>query len=304
MEPAKVLNWLRQAADISTVVDVALTGGEPFLYYKEIVSIWEELGSSRLPFRIVTSAYWGRTYTKAHQMLATLKALGLNLLGVSYDDAHAKFVEPETVENVLRAANELGIPCQVVGNFWEPGRTVQSLINIPTNSSFTVTSDRVVPIGRAASVEITPDSFGVKADLSKFRCMYRKNFYDIAIYPDGKLYPCCSGGFNVKGKLSVGNINHTPLRNLLDRVHADIYVRIAKEKSFRFLYDLVEKKRPDLFQQLPQYDRMVSGCQLCQQIHGDDRLMEELVPLLDEYEVEYVKEEVDAMLQAATAVLS
>ena len=291
MDPGTVVNWLYQASQIDTVVDVAITGGEPFLYYEEIVSIWEQLGKNRLPFRIVTSAVWGRDFTKACEKLKTLKSLGLNLLGVSYDDSHAKFVERKTVENVLRAADDLEIPCQVVGNFWQKSRSVQDLLTIPTNHFFEVESSHVFPIGRAADAGITPESHGIVPELSKFKCIYRKNFYDIAIYPDGELYPCCSGGFQVKGKLSVGNLNKTPLQTLLDRAHADVYVRIVKEKTFQFLYDLVRERRPKLFPGLPKFENMVTGCQLCQAIHGDDRLMEELQPLLDEYEVTYVQEE-------------
>src|SRR5207249_3275088 len=92
--------------------------------------------------------------------------LGLNLLGVSYDDSHKAFVAPETVENVLRAADDLAIPCQVVGNFWEGGRTVQNLISIPDNDRFLVLNERVIPIGRAASAGITAASWGIKASLS------------------------------------------------------------------------------------------------------------------------------------------
>lgn len=297
MDPSDVVEWIRQAAEIDSIVDVAISGGEPFIYIKEIIWIWEELGKDRLPFRIVTSAIWGRDYEKSYNLLKVLKELGLNTLGISYDDSHSEFVEPYVVQNVLRAADELQIPCQVVGNFWNTDRKVQDLLQVPDNGLNSIANDFVYPAGRAEYANIQPQDYGVTPDLSDFRCMYKEKFYDIAIYPDGNLYPCCSGGFQVKGKLSVGNLHSESLKSLLDKVHSSIYVRILKEKSFKFLYELIEKEDPELFEMLPRFDDKVTGCQLCEKIHGSDAIMAMLSPILEKYEIEYVKEQFGQMEQ-------
>ncbi len=291
MNPDHAVDYILQAGEISTVTSVAFSGGEPFLYYEEILDICEKVKKTRIPFRIVTNCYWSSSYLSAMKKLQTLKSLGMNLLGVSCDYSHQKYVPLKNVENAIKAALDIGLWVEVVGTFWNNSDKVENLIILPKdNPKIKITNIFVLPAGRAQYTDITPSKYGLVPTLEKFRCG-GKNKYDIAIFPNGDVYPCCSGGWNIAGKLSKGNMTSSRLSEIIDKIHADIFIRIAKEKSFKVLYDLICYKNPDLHKRLPEYKDKVSACQICSQMHSNDKLMGEIEPYLEEYEITYVLEE-------------
>jgi pyruvate-formate lyase-activating enzyme len=75
------------------------TGGDPFVYFRDIVTIMKaarQKGVSQ-PFHIVTSGFWAKRDDIVDQKLRTLRELGMDLLYVSHDLEHAKWVSKEMV---------------------------------------------------------------------------------------------------------------------------------------------------------------------------------------------------------------
>lgn len=276
MKPEEAIGWIRQAARIPSFQLVVFTGGEPFVYYRDLLRILDATFDTGLPFRIVTAAPFARSVEEAKAKLLPLKERGLRELSVSTDPSHQVFVPASFAENAVRAAVELGLAAELAGVFWDPLTKVEDVVRVP--EGVRTVRHLAVPIGRGKERQVTPEAY--KLDLGRFRGCGRSRTYDLTIYPDGEVYPCCSGGFNIQAKLSFGNARREPLEVIVERIHADRYVSLVFEQGFWLLYELCRFKCPDLFQKLPDWSPYVSPCQLCARIHSDQGLMEALAPLL------------------------
>jgi len=243
----------------------------------------------------VTAAPWARSLEEARVKLLPLKEQGLRELSVSTDPSHQVFVPASFAENAARAAVELGLQTELAGVFWDPDTKVEDVVRVPEGVG--TVRNLAIPIGRGKDRTVTPDDY--KLDLGRFRGCGRPRAFDLTVYPDGEVYPCCSGGFNIQAKLSFGNLKREPLSSIVERIHADRYVRLVFEQGFWLLYELCRVKFPDLFRHLPDWTPYVSPCQLCARVHSDQTLMEALEPLL-EY-ADRVVQEAEALTREAVS---
>ena len=205
---AGMADWMLRFS-VEPVVDrFCFTGGEPFLYLKDIkaaVATAREAGVKQ-PFHIVTAANWVKDRAQVHAMLSELRSLGMDLIGLSYDHEHAKWVTPEQIMMVCDVASELSIRVNLNGVFWNIEENLSDLLPVDTlPKNVRTKSYLVTPVGRAKKSSAWPRRYAVPIE-QKFTCGNPGN-YDLSIYPDGEVYPCCSGGINIEAKLSCGNLN-------------------------------------------------------------------------------------------------
>ena len=105
---------LEGAAEIGTIDSVFFEGGEPMLYFPllaEGLRIARRLG---LKTGIVTNAYWATSREDAGLWLQALNKAGLNSLTLSDDPLHYGDAAGVHAARVQAAANELGIPADVI----------------------------------------------------------------------------------------------------------------------------------------------------------------------------------------------
>jgi MoaA/NifB/PqqE/SkfB family radical SAM enzyme len=259
---------------------VVFTGGEPFLYADELREILEATRDTGLPFRIVTAAHWAKDSDTAHRLLSPLVAAGLDELSLSTDPSHQQFVPARFVETALEVALDLGLRCEVAGVFWRPGLRLQHMIRLPANRPVGIVERLVVPTGRAAQARITPETYGLQ-HAQRFGPCQDPGQYDVTIYPDGHVYPCCSGGFNQRARLSYGTIGQDSLATILSRMHTDRYLHVVMhEGGLELLYQLAAWKWSQVVPLLPDRTSLVSVCQLCERIHGNPELLDAVAPVV------------------------
>jgi hypothetical protein len=258
------------------VKGVAFTGGEPFVYYRDLLAILNATQDSGLPFRIVTAAHWAESVEAARQKLLPLQERGLTELSVSTDPSHQAFVPSTFAEHAVEAAQSLGITCELAGVFWDSDTQVKDVVRVAPGVR--TTGNLAVPIGRGKGRRVTPEDYRVGEE--RFLGCGKPQSYDLTVYPDGEVYPCCSGGFNIQARLSFGNLRQEPLRDIVERMHGDAYTRLVMEQGFALLYDLARFKFPSILASLPEWTPCVSPCQLCARIHSNPVLMEALQPVL------------------------
>jgi hypothetical protein len=111
--------------------------------------------------------------------------------------------------------------------------------------------------------------------------------YSLAIYPDGRVYPCCSGGFQVEGRLSCGRIDADPPERILFAAAANFHVRLVKEFGWGLLYEIVARDAPELLGELPSLERASGVCEICRDLNLT--LASRLAPLYEQIEIEYVR---------------
>ncbi len=276
MRKEDALDWIRQAASLPSLKCLVFTGGEPFVYYQELLEILEATRPLGLPFRIVTSAYWATNLEAAKAKLAPLRERGLRELSVSTDPSHQRFVPATYAEHAVSAAVELGLVAALAGVFWNAGMKVEDVVRVPPGVK--TISHLAVPVGRGSKRAVTPQEY--QLGLERFKGCGRSGSYSITIYPDGEVYPCCSGGFNIQAKLSFGNLKRESLGAIVERMHADSYTRLIMSRGFLLLYELTRFKYPEVFAQLPDWSPFVSPCQLCAKVHANGGLMAALQPVL------------------------
>jgi MoaA/NifB/PqqE/SkfB family radical SAM enzyme len=264
------------------------SGGDPFLYLADITTAMESARRSGIaqPFQIVTSCYWAKSPDQILSVLEPLKALGLDLLGISYDREHARWVSAQQIRDVCHVAERLDIRINVTGVFWDETDSVQAMLPefAAQPTRIHIVNLPVAPIGDARE-QRKPLRFSIPVE-EKLSCG-RPGYYSLSVYPDGEVYPCCSGGFQIEGRLSCGNVLKDPPARILFAATTNFHVRLVKEFGWGLLYTLVEREAPALLAQLPSLERASGVCEICRDLNVN--LREKLAPIYEPIEIEYAR---------------
>ena len=269
------------------VSDFGFTGGDPFLYIADIkaaVSAARKAGVQQA-FQMTTSAYWATDRDQVRNTLNELAALGLTALTLSYDHEHAKWVSRDQILMVCDIAGELGLRIFVSGTFWnERDRVLDLLPELASRPHATAHNHFVAPMGRAKNAA-WPRRYELEPQ-AKLSCG-DPGYYSFSIYPDGEVYPCCAGGFQIEGKLSCGNIRRDTPAKILFAGMTNFHVRMAKEFGWGVLYALVEREAPELRNALPRFEDLDTPCEICRDLNVG--LRDQLTPIYHIIEREYAK---------------
>jgi pyruvate-formate lyase-activating enzyme len=92
---------------------IAFTGGEPFLFGKNLNHLVQICHNKGFVTRVVTSAYWAQNAIEATQRLQVLKDNGIDELSISWDDFHesqeSEKMSFKKIKNAFNAAKRLNI---------------------------------------------------------------------------------------------------------------------------------------------------------------------------------------------------
>ncbi len=114
MTLSQIRDIYRQAAELGTVRDIFLEGGEPFLYYPVMVKAVEEGRQRGFNVGIVSNAYWATSEEDAVEWLRPLVVADLSGLDLSSDLFHGETdAQTETPEarRGAAAAHAMGLRC-------------------------------------------------------------------------------------------------------------------------------------------------------------------------------------------------
>ncbi len=270
------------------VARFSFTGGEPFLYLDDIkagIAAARSAGATQ-PIHIMTSAHWARDRDQVMETLGGLRDLGLDLIGLSYDDEHARWVTKQQIDLVGEAALDLGITVHLIGTFWEPDGRVESLLpDLAARPGAHSYNYPVAEMGRAKRSASWPRRYAIPRE-DKYSCG-RPGIYSLAVYPDGEVYPCCSGGLQIEGKLSCGNVNRDAPDRIVYAALTNFHVRMVKEFGWGILYALVEREAPELLGELPSIDEADGVCVICRDLNLG--FADRLAPIYTKIETEYAR---------------
>jgi hypothetical protein len=263
------------------------TGGDPYLYIADIKAAVADARQAgvRQPFEIDTSGYWAKDEDQVRIVLRELKSLGLTIVSLSYDHEHAKWVTSEQLLTICRVSAELSLRVIVSGTFWNEGESLAALIPELLAMDVETQENLVAPMGRAREHYGSGPRYGL--DQAAKESCGRPGFYSLSIYPDGEVYPCCSGGFNIEAKLSCGNVNRHSPETILYNAFTNFHVRLVKEFGWSVLYRLVERDAPELMPDLPRFESVDSSCEICRALNVN--LKSKLAPLYATIEKEYAQ---------------
>lgn len=252
---------------------VCFTGGEPLLYYNEIVPLLRKAVDLGLKATLVTGAGWVST-TKpqiAKTRLRGLKDAGLNTLCVSWDIYHEEYSRPENALLLIQEAKALGISVTVRGVIPADGAKPEiedKLIQINVRYE----KVPVIRLGHAAT--LPEDHFAFMPQVQRGGC---STVLTPVIEPDGQVYACCgpSRGSRQSSPLVLGNVFDEPLAEIFARGVEDPILEAIQRIGPYGLYHLI-KDDPALRDILPKRTAYTGICELCLDLSNVPEIVQHL----------------------------
>jgi MoaA/NifB/PqqE/SkfB family radical SAM enzyme len=277
---------LREAVNYLDVIakfcsQLGFTGGEPFLYYRDVAILIAHAKSLDLRTSLVTGAGWVRDEAKARHRVEAFADAGLEGLCISWDEYHEAFAPPEGAVMLARIAVESGLQVCI--------RTVTSprctkdeyharFAGLPVHFE----EQKVVKLGRAVS--LPPSYFEYVNMPPKGIC---QAVYSSVIEADGNVYACCGPAHFCRkpSPLYLGNARVEPLEDILERGLKDPILQVIASLGPYGLYSIL-KDHPlgrDRFKPRAAYTGV---CELCLDIASDPEFVSAIRERLSHVDVQ------------------
>jgi MoaA/NifB/PqqE/SkfB family radical SAM enzyme len=201
------------------VKGVHVSGGEPFLYQRDlrrICTAGHELG---IPVAVNTNAFWARHIEAAENVIGSLP--GITQLIMSADTYHESFLPLSRVVTAVNVALKRGILvhlciCTPKGQRNEFVERLETALGTEVIDQIEISINPVELGGRA---DILPEAHwrGVESTWPEGRCWLINR---PVILEDGSVLACCNTTVAKKcgqSPLILGSIEHEPLQEILER---------------------------------------------------------------------------------------
>lgn len=257
--------YIDQIDEINSIKWISFTGGEPLLRYKELLKLVKYASYKNFYTECVTNCYWASSPSKSMEILEPLADLGLNVINISSDDFHQKYIPFKNVVYCYQAARDLNlkivIMCMITKTSTLTVNNIAHRID-PKNIQIIgmqrkwrkinaiAMEEAVVPIGRASKIPKEEILYGYK----NVRGPCRKILRDIGIHPNGDVSPCCSAIGTLK-KASLGNIKKYNLSNMIEKARNNPLFETLWKEGPQGLRDVKDGSK-----------KYVNKCHMCYEI--------------------------------------
>ena len=213
-----ILKIIKQSIELyrDSLKLLVLTGGECFIFYKEIIDIIKFASEEGLLVRVITNGYWCTNKLITYKKLTQLKNAGLNEINFSTGDEHQKWVKLPNILNGASVSMSLGIT---------------TLINVEThdNSKFDYKllyqhkelqpyinkKESPLIINRSVWIPFTKEKFSYnKSIIHKNRTTCNSILHTISISPNSEILSCCGLTSNRITYLILGDLKKASLHDL------------------------------------------------------------------------------------------
>lgn len=220
IQVAEACGWIDEACLTCNIQLVGFSGGESFLYLRELKELAGYCWSRhRLPSAVSTNGYWALNESQAETMLRPLAECGLRELLLSVDDFHQEHIPLERIGHALRAGRRLGIGCTLQSVVTRSSRHLRAYmedLGVAEEPGLRATEVFCTRMGWAAS-RIAAAEFPPRTDALSSYCSM---LGPLIIRPEGTVHLCCGPAFAIPG-LTVGNLREERLGEILQRAEWD-----------------------------------------------------------------------------------
>ncbi|MGN4865158.1 radical SAM/SPASM domain-containing protein [Bacillus cereus group sp. MYBK132-2] len=234
---------------------INFTGGEPFLRYDFLKEVMQFNNRLKLKSRVITNCKWCESEELIYERIEELTANGLDLVTVSYDYFHSRYIPLDNIIRFIKVCNEIGLDVVLYSSLsTATEQKTRALIKkLKSKTNFEVLYRWVIPPGKSKLKTMNTKKI---EDLPN--CCSIQNIY--TIWPNGEVLTCCSVG--TSKKLSVGNLNDDSFEDLLNRrCNNDIY-KIIEHEGPKGIYDRLPNELKNLFSG----KGYVNNCHFCSEI--------------------------------------
>lgn len=289
MDLKLALDLVDQAAALGVFQQCGFTGGEPLIFYDEIMTITERMRDHHLPFSMISSCYWASTPQEARRVIGDLSKRGMAVFTASHDPSHENWVPAAYVRHAVDAAMENNVHVCLCASFYDDTQRLENIFPEYVGRGVDFVNRVVLPeVGFAAKRRgITPSSYPNAAP-STGTC-YKRVYHDMTVFWDGAVYPCCSVYNRETPRISIGNAYRDSLAELWDRLEGSLLYRVLKRSGFAELYKLVECYDPSLTALLPKASDFVGACHLCHTVFKNPVVADRIFQVVERYETDQIR---------------
>jgi hypothetical protein len=264
LETAKTI--IRSAAACGYQV-IYLTGGEVFLYYKELCELVSTIAAAGRHSVVETNGAWAVDARRARKKLEKLKSLGLGCVAVSIDRYHLEYGTVEPCLRVARAATEIGLPCRTLVVASPDRAADKAILDRLTAENVPYFYETLMAVGRGANVK------GAGQILQKGKC----DSVGATVFSDGSVISCAGAmkhGMALKNiPLYAGNVMTSDPNEIFRREQTNPFARAIDEFGHDYLESLLS---PELKSRFQAQSRCLSLCEYCHNMLGDTVVVDAL----------------------------
>lgn len=216
--------------------NVHFAGGEPFLYFPQMLELTRHGVAQGFTCSIVTNGFWGVNETRAAKMIGSLVESGLKRVELSVDHFHLEFVPAATLSRAIRVMKQhrVTICMRVVTTKKHQVDETLRQFSMEDLDDVEINGGALVPTGRAIT-DVSADEYYVSPHGGYGSC---SDFLNLTIRPDGNVGPCCAGAENTPS-LSLGNVHRDSLDAIVKRVARGGFLeRVVEEGPSAFFEPL------------------------------------------------------------------
>lgn len=222
------ISFVKSVIDKAAVVpdtilarNIHFAGGEPFLYYRDLVEGLDYAKKRGFISSIVTNGFWAHNIQATEEKVRTLYNLGLVRVELSVDNFHQAYIPIERIRNILFVLRKFQLDVLIRTATTKTNTAYSAISKIPPHelAGIRLVASPVNYGGRAAEM-IPEEEFYYASSIQG--CCYRQ--LNLAVRFDGNVSPCCAGSDTVQS-LSMGNINEEPFIDMINRLRYRYHIK-------------------------------------------------------------------------------
>ena len=251
---------------------VHFAGGEPFLYFKEMLELAHHACEYGFSISLVTNGFWGARPERARKQIASLVNQGLKRVELSADRFHQEFIQIETIKSAIHILKELGVSTilRVVTTREHMVDETLRQLDADDLDGLEVAGSPMVPVGRAL-MAVQAEEYYLSASGACGSCSENLN---LTVRSDGNVSPCCAGS-DMTPSLSLGNVNSESLDIIVRKAEWNYLVKKLVHQGPSSFFSILESA--GLGHKIK--DNYTNICHACSDFFGD----EEVVQAVEEY---------------------
>lgn len=273
-----IIKYINEATSLYDSIKVmVLTGGEAFLLNKKLEPIIAHAQSKGLTIRIVSNAYWAKSYRIAYNKLKWLASIGLKELNVSTGDDHQQYVPLDNIVNAICASLDLDLTTVVnVESASDRSFTYKQLIGDNRIKNYTTEKPekgKKLQILNGIWIPLNHND-NTKQEIKKdCQINYSKCtnlFNNITIDPNHHMLACCGITVGKSKYLDLGDVRQHSIKKLYESQFRDLLkIWLYTEGPIKII-EYVNKKTSNCIR----YSKSSHMCQLCYDILNSPRIID------------------------------
>jgi pyruvate-formate lyase-activating enzyme len=246
---------------------VHFAGGEPFLYYKQMLELCRHAKQNGFVSTLVTNGFWGKNKDRATAMFRSLAEADLVRVELSTDIFHQEYIPLTVISRAIEVLKDLGIAITLRVITTRKHTVDHTIAGLSADllDGVEIMGSPVVPTGRALTA-IPHDEYYL-CEAGALGCC--DTLLNLTVRPDGGVFPCCAGS-EQNPSLSLGNICELPIDVIVRNAERNLMVKRLVHSGpaafFPILHEAGLAHKLDA-----QYTNI---CHLCTQVFADPELVE------------------------------